>query len=155
MPVLPPYPPLRIRNDTPTEDSSNANHGGDIIAGIAIFTIISVLIGIWVKVTGLRWWRRNRELERLKNKVIADQRAWYKSCRPIDQVPNLSMIEEARNTSPSALEMRGPDAIQLPSGVHMRSDFERQQFIARHPSPSRIRADFERQQRIATHPSSI
>jgi hypothetical protein len=143
MPVIPPYPPLRVRNNNATPKSSSEtvvakNHNGEIIASLAILIMVAVLISIWTKTTGVKWWRRQKQLKAMKKKAIADQKMWYRCCRPIDQPPTLSMVEEARNTSPSALDVRGPDAFQLPSGVHICPGFERTPHIAAHPSSSTL-----------------
>jgi hypothetical protein len=99
MPLLPSYPPVRARSDNSASTQPPSTHelsktNATIIAVVVASLSGIIVIGMLIKYLGLPWWRNYKEQK------AANQKAWYRSTRPIMRRPETPRIVNFYSRSP-------------------------------------------------------
>jgi hypothetical protein len=120
MPLLPAYPPIRARSDDSASTHPSRTHelsktNATIIAVVVASLSGIIVIGMLIKYLGLPWWRNYKEQKAADEKAIADQKAWYRSTRPIMRRPETPRIVNISSRSP---HIQGDQDEHYPVDLH-------------------------------------
>lgn len=122
MPHLPPRAPLGSRSDTNINPATTTD-AFDLIVGVcvSIFGLVAVLL--LIKFLILPWYRNYQAAKAAREKAIADQKAWYRSIRPIYRQPVTPRTVNAYMQWPhiQSEQERAVDLETTVIGEHLRS----------------------------------
>jgi hypothetical protein len=96
MPSPPTYSRIIARSDAPDPSTTNTIIISAVLACFAAILVIAML----VKYVGLPWWHGHKTRKAVKEKAIADRKAWYRSTRPIMRRPETPRIVNFYSRSP-------------------------------------------------------
>jgi hypothetical protein len=105
MPLLLPCPPINARSDDSTsivyfDKPGQPKTSTSLVIGVIASVCGIVAIVYIVRHVGLPWLRKYKEQRAAKRKALADQRAWYRSTRPIMRRPETPRVLNIYSRSP-------------------------------------------------------